>query len=384
MARTHRLVLLFSITLVPAPALAADVTVTLDTGSGFVIQDNTGSVERLRVDEATGNISRNGALFMHTTGGASTFVGEEAGLANGGGLSFSTGFGWNALHQNTTGSRNAAFGTGSLSNNLDGSDNAAFGSAALASSNGAGNAAFGSAAMLANAGGGLNVAIGWRALESNTTGSRNIAIGEHAGTNATTGNDNIYIGNAGVAGESGQIKIGTASNHVLTTLDGGPVRIPWLTANADVRTDGTSLLVGITSTRRHKRNLEPFEDDYAKILSLHPYTFEYLEEGNFPKGRFLGFMAEELDERGLSELVRYDDEGRPTNINYDQISVYLIGLLKQHQAELVDRGREIESQRQTIEGQARVIEEQRRVIASLSDRMGVVEQALAVAPTGGE
>ncbi len=54
-----------------APARAADVTVTLDAGAGFVVKDNTGAIERLRVDEATGNISRNGALFVHTTGGGS-------------------------------------------------------------------------------------------------------------------------------------------------------------------------------------------------------------------------------------------------------------------------------------------------------------------------
>ena len=50
-----------------APAHAADVTVTLPAGDGFVIENNTSSTERFRVDEATGNISRNGALFVHTT-----------------------------------------------------------------------------------------------------------------------------------------------------------------------------------------------------------------------------------------------------------------------------------------------------------------------------
>ena len=57
------------------PALAGDVTVTLDAGAGFVIKNNTGAIERLRVDEATGNISRNGALFVHTTGADNTIVG---------------------------------------------------------------------------------------------------------------------------------------------------------------------------------------------------------------------------------------------------------------------------------------------------------------------
>jgi hypothetical protein len=45
-------------------ALAADVSVQLDAGAGFSVKNSTGAIERLRVDEATGNISRNGALFV--------------------------------------------------------------------------------------------------------------------------------------------------------------------------------------------------------------------------------------------------------------------------------------------------------------------------------
>ena len=60
------------------PALAADVSVQLDAGAGFSVKNSTGAIERLRVDEATGNISRNGALFVHTTGTNNTFVGDQA------------------------------------------------------------------------------------------------------------------------------------------------------------------------------------------------------------------------------------------------------------------------------------------------------------------
>ena len=58
------------------PAWAADMKVQLGAGDGFVIKDNTDTIERFRVDEATGNVSRNGALFVHTTGTNNTFVGE--------------------------------------------------------------------------------------------------------------------------------------------------------------------------------------------------------------------------------------------------------------------------------------------------------------------
>ena len=42
----------------------------------------------------------------------------------------------------------------------------------------------------------------------------------NAGGNLTTGNNNIDIGNGGVAGESGQIRIGTNGTHTNTFVAG--------------------------------------------------------------------------------------------------------------------------------------------------------------------
>src|SRR5215470_13889180 len=87
MARTTRsarsgfgICMLLAVALVAArSAEAGDVSVQLDAFTGFVIKNSAGS-ERLRVDGGTGNISRNGALFVHTTGATSnTFVGVNAG-----------------------------------------------------------------------------------------------------------------------------------------------------------------------------------------------------------------------------------------------------------------------------------------------------------------
>ena len=95
--------------LLATPSRAADVVVTLAVGDSFVVEDNTGATERLNVEEATGNISRNGALFVHTTGSDSTFVGEGAGNVSGT-PSDDTAFGYGALSAVTTGSYNSAFG----------------------------------------------------------------------------------------------------------------------------------------------------------------------------------------------------------------------------------------------------------------------------------
>ena len=88
------------VVLVVNAAAADDVTVQLGAGDGFVIQDSTGTVERLRVDEATGNVSKDGVLFLHTTGSDGTFLGENAGANNTPILTSgerNTAFGYNAL-----------------------------------------------------------------------------------------------------------------------------------------------------------------------------------------------------------------------------------------------------------------------------------------------
>ena len=62
----------------PSTSLADDVELQLSAGDGFVLEDSSGTVERLRVHESSGNIPRNGALFVHTTGASNTFVGAGA------------------------------------------------------------------------------------------------------------------------------------------------------------------------------------------------------------------------------------------------------------------------------------------------------------------
>jgi hypothetical protein len=406
MRRVIHMALLLAVTSFPESSRATDATIELGAGDGFVIQNNGGAIERLRVDEDTGNLSRNGALFVHTTGTSNTFVGVGAGNAS-----------------------------------TSSADNTAFGNAALSSvTSGSGNSAVGALSLVDNLGGDSNCALGAGALASNSSGSRNVAIGRDAGQNQTTGSDNVYLANPGTAGESGQIRIGTVGTHADTTIAGkvaipsgedvsltgdgylmmglesglnvaldntelqardnggtstlgvnaeggnvvlgrlsppGRVQVPWVNANADVQTDGSKFLFGITSSRRDKRNVEPFDDDYSKVLDLVPFTFEYLDQNGFPEGQFLGFMAEDVDERGMSYLVRYDVEGRPANINYDQMSVYVIGLLKQHQATLAKQSRRVEAQQRTIEAQ-------RDQNAALQARLEQLESRVAALARGAE
>ncbi|HVN37032.1 MAG TPA: tail fiber domain-containing protein, partial [Myxococcota bacterium] len=174
------------------PALAGDVSVKLDAGTGFSVKDSTGTVERLRVDEATGNISRNGALFVHTTGMNNLFVGPGAGNTSSPNFENSA-FGFYALSANTYGAGNSAFGFGALRYNTGGAYNTAVGRNALRSNTtGQLNVAVGMDALGENGGGSWNSAVGVGALRGNN-GSFNVAVGHNA-LRSNTGFQNSAVG----------------------------------------------------------------------------------------------------------------------------------------------------------------------------------------------
>ncbi len=148
--RIHLNQLLTPLLVLPAPALAGDVILTLDAGDGFVIEDNTATVERLRVDEATGDVYRNGELLIHTIGTNNLFIGKDVGSTTNPGFS-STAVGENALSANTSGYQNSAFGYLALSANTLGRKNTALGGGALGPNTwGSDNTAAGGIAVLIN------------------------------------------------------------------------------------------------------------------------------------------------------------------------------------------------------------------------------------------
>jgi hypothetical protein len=181
--------------LAAASARAGDVSVQLDSGSGFSVKNATGAIERLRVDEATGNVSRNGALFVHTTGSQNLFVGSGAGNTSTSGLGGNVALGQGALASNTTGALNTAVGNFALFYNTTGHSNAAFGRTALTrNTTGYLNSAFGDGALYFNTTGDSNTAAGQNALRANTTGSGNAAVGSNALRSNTTGYWNAAMG----------------------------------------------------------------------------------------------------------------------------------------------------------------------------------------------
>ena len=137
---------------------------------------------------------------------------------------------------------------------------------------------------------------------------------------------------------SGSLGVGATPTPVYRLNVSGAVRADTLVANDDVivydmdSTSGDGYEVRIysnklyknTSSARYKDDIQPLADDFYKILSAEPKSFINKASGN----RGIGFIAEEFDQIGLSNLVIYKD-GQPDALKYDLVSLYLLEVLKE-------------------------------------------------------
>ena len=85
----------------------------------------------------------------------------------------------------------------------------------------------------------------------------------------------------------------------------------------------TGTLGKVGSSARFKEDIEPLKDDFHKILEAKPKSFTWKENGE--KG--IGFIAEEFDALGLTDLVYYED-GQPFSIRYELVPLYLLEVIK--------------------------------------------------------
>ena len=253
------------------------------------------------------------ALLANTTGFVNTAVGYQALLYNASG-EFDTAVGYQALYHNSgigLTDANTATGYQALFSNIVGMDNTATGSTALYENTGS-----------------ENTADGTDALSNNTTGANNIALGFQAGQNLTTGNSNIDIGDAGVAGESRAIRIGTAGvqrKTFIAGISGAPV------AGGVGVIVGTSGQLGtVVSSERFKDSIQPMGKTSEAILALQPVTFRYkhdLDPDGIPQ---FGLVAEQV-EKVNPDLVARDAKGKPYTVRYDAVNAMLLNeFLKEH------------------------------------------------------
>ena len=92
-----------------------------------------------------------------------------------------------------------------------------------------------------------------------------------------------------------------------------------------MKVDSTGKLFAPTSSARYKENIRPLQDDFEKIYKIEPKKFNM--KGN--DWEEIGYIAEEFDQAGLNNLVVYDSQGRPENVRYELVSLYLLEAVKE-------------------------------------------------------
>jgi hypothetical protein len=293
--------------------------------------NNTGAGAYALYSNSTGannNASGYQALYSNTTANDNNAMGAEAMYSNTTGT-FNNAMGGYAMYFNTTGSNNNAVGYGSMYHNTTGSNNTAQGRYSLSNNTtGYGNSAFGAGAAENITTGVNNTGLGIGSLNNNTTGSGNIAVGELAGTNLTTGSNNIDIGNAGVAAESGIIRIGTHGTQSAAYMAGITGNV--LTGATVVVTASGELGVA-SSSRRYKEDVEPLGDVSERLARLRPVKFRYIkadEQGAKPLQ--FGLIAEEVAEV-LPELVYRNAQGMVEGVRYEELAPMLLDEMQKQQ-----------------------------------------------------
>lgn len=103
------------------------------------------------------------------------------------------------------------------------------------------------------------------------------------------------------------------------------------TAAANTFLNSTSgLIARSTSSRRYKTNIESIEFTDDQLLSLRPVKFQGINDlVNGDSAYRVGLIAEEVAAiQGLEDIVEYNEDGNPENINYNSLAPILISVVK--------------------------------------------------------
>lgn len=91
-------------------------------------------------------------------------------------------------------------------------------------------------------------------------------------------------------------------------------------------------LIEDTSSAKYKVDITDYMPDTRKIFDLRPRTWrdkKDVEEHPDSDRWWVGYIAEELDELELTDVINYDEHGDPANISYKHLVVPLVEIVKE-------------------------------------------------------
>ena len=375
--RKRSLILISVLVAIVQPALAVPPPNVVDSdGSGNTAM-GTDALANL-TDGFSNTASGSEALRFNTTGGANTALGSLALRSNTSGAN-NTAVGRQALVLNDTGNANVAIGVDALFGNTTGGSNTAAGFSALnLNTSGSANTATGFLALVSNSTGVRNVGIGYTALRDNSTGRNNTAIGWAAGQR-TTGNDNVLIAHRGVVDESQTMRLGTRGTDgvpgsgVTRTFIAGVRGVTTSRPGIPVVIDASGQLGTISSSRRHKQEIQAMADASDRLLQLRPVQFHYADAGGSGERPLqYGLIAEEVAEV-FPELVFRDEEGQPETVGYHLLPALLLNELQKQHALNMAQSEKLDRQEKQIAEQSLQLTEMRL----LKEKLAAVEKLVS-------
>lgn len=265
----------------------------------------------------TGEITKDGARFLHNIGINSVYAGVDAGRS--------------ATATQTLSQDNVGVGANALELNVIGRDQTAVGSHALANSTNGLNTAIGALALTnLSENSRSNTAVGFQALSNITDGAvENVALGANAGVGLTSGSNNLYLASVGVSTESNTIRIGTPSHD--RAFIQGVFNVTTPGAGNQVLINPAGQLGTIASSRRYKEDIRDMGDTSARLERLRPVVFRYKQgEPDGSKPLQYGLIAEEVAEV-FPELVVHGEDGRVESVQYHLLPALLLNELQQEQ-----------------------------------------------------
>ncbi len=144
-------------------------------------------------------------------------------------------------------------------------------------------------------------------------------------------------GSLEVAGEIsvGRINMWSAYNAgIMQAYVGQCFRINNLTNTGFMPCEASGFFVN--SSLRYKNILEGLSEEEAlKILRVDAVRYQYKKERIDDGGKVhSGVIAEQVDEIGITDVITYDDQGRPDSVDYSKFVPYLIKLAQVQQEEI--------------------------------------------------
>jgi hypothetical protein len=103
------------------------------------------------------------------------------------------------------------------------------------------------------------------------------------------------------------------------------------TSGAEVLIGSGNNLVKVASAKKYKKDIKDIPLTLAqKILEIEPKTFT--EKSTGEKG--IGFIADDFDEKGLNDVVVYDEKGDVDSLQYSRLTAYLLKVIKDQETRI--------------------------------------------------